>query len=275
MEAAQLTKEIHAAVDSADSVLLHYMPYDRQQAEALKAIGFTKSENYLDYQDHQTGNEHARYYRVKYPYYKFITQHQLDKIAKKYSLASGNINSFKGEIPEKNIYDMMRFRVSYGDLVDERRLQSFAESVFAEYYNTVFNTRGGLAGLSALPGQKFPDVEVSRPTVIVGRSFSKTYEATIEDHFTRQAEAREKQKAEARERKIKQDKERGSYLMSLEEIQQDRPNCLRITAPAELFDRPNIDLDPIFTVAVNGGFLIVTAWGPEASDPDVINPVMN
>ena len=33
--------------------------------------------------------------------------------------------------------------------------------------------------------------------------------------------------------------------------------------------------DPVVLQPVKGGYLIITAWGDEASDPLVINPLMN
>ncbi len=33
--------------------------------------------------------------------------------------------------------------------------------------------------------------------------------------------------------------------------------------------------DPVILQPVKGGYLIVTAWGDEASDPDIINPIHN
>ena len=33
--------------------------------------------------------------------------------------------------------------------------------------------------------------------------------------------------------------------------------------------------DPIVLHEIENGYIIVTAWGPEASDPDVVNPLSN
>ena len=51
--------------------------------------------------------------------------------------------------------------------------------------------------------------------------------------------------------------------------------CVNITAPRDLFENPVRDLDPIVTISVKGGHLIITAWGAEASDPEILNPKMN
>lgn len=57
-----------------------------------------------------------------------------------------------------------------------------------------------------------------------------------------------------------------------------------ICAPIEQFDMVNkevndkneiVMLDPVVLFPVDDGYLIVTAWGNEASDPDVVNSKMN
>ena len=59
----------------------------------------------------------------------------------------------------------------------------------------------------------------------------------------------------------------------------------RICAPADHFDLENYSVrgtevvanvkDPVVLYKVSGGYRIVTAWGPEASDPEILNPLNN
>lgn len=61
---------------------------------------------------------------------------------------------------------------------------------------------------------------------------------------------------------------------------------MMIVAPKEQFNLPDdykidwktkkiINMDPIVLQKVNGGYLVITAWGNEASDENVINPINN
>lgn len=67
---------------------------------------------------------------------------------------------------------------------------------------------------------------------------------------------------------------------------QKRAGSLKICAPIKDMDISNLELkdgyklekhvpDPVVLQPVNGGYLIITAWGDEASDPLVVNEINN
>ena len=50
--------------------------------------------------------EHIRYFSQKYPLYRFITEESVKKICKKYGLVYGDVNFYKGDVPDKNIKEI-------------------------------------------------------------------------------------------------------------------------------------------------------------------------
>jgi hypothetical protein len=56
-----------------------------------------------------------RYYHAKYPFYKFITKESIMTICEKYNLILGPSDKYIGEIPKKNIEEMMRFKIDDED----------------------------------------------------------------------------------------------------------------------------------------------------------------
>lgn len=55
------------------------------------------------------------YFSYKYPMYKFITEDSVKKICGKYNLIYGDVKNYKGEIPEKNLNDIEKFKISEDD----------------------------------------------------------------------------------------------------------------------------------------------------------------
>lgn len=59
--------------------------------------------------------EAITYFSQKYPHYKFITEDSVKKICNKYGLVYGEVSRYLGEVPDKNIKDMQRFKVDHED----------------------------------------------------------------------------------------------------------------------------------------------------------------
>jgi len=83
--------------------------------------------------------------------------------------------------------------------------------------------------------------------------------------------------------------QRGTYV-SHYSAYEERPLPMKICAPAQFMDMRSIKVsnnyklesstpvyytDPVVIQPVHDGYLIVSAWGNEASDPIVVNPLMN
>lgn len=55
------------------------------------------------------------YFKQNYPFQKFITEEEVEKICKKFGLVIGRSTYYIGEIPEKNILEMERFKLKDED----------------------------------------------------------------------------------------------------------------------------------------------------------------
>lgn len=171
--------------------------------------------------------EAINYFKVKYPFYKFITEDSVKKICEKYNLIYGDVSRYIGTVPDKNIEQMEKFSVKKEDIV---------------YLETYFGIIGG----------------------------SKTEEISYERF-----------KAKGKEEK--------DYFNSWGGYRLGKAP-LEICAPVKDFNTEGMELknfklskieipDPVVLQPVmhkgNKYYLIVTAWGDEASDELVVNEVLN
>lgn len=168
--------------------------------------------------------ELLKYYRQEYPFNKFITEEQVKIICRKYNLVCGDVNRFKGFVPEKNLKQVESFKLKNQDSL-----------IIYEY------CYGSGWGLVSDWMKKFP-------------------EHTL-DYFMRYKGNTDK----------------------LREIE----ISLQICAPVKDMDISGLELkegyklekkhipDPVVLQPVKGGYLILTAWGDEASDPLVVNEINN
>jgi hypothetical protein len=115
----QLVAEIHNEFDTAQERLLNEAREIINQtslnttAERLEKIGFVNSDivvknrgarrvlakNVLDAQL-------IEYYKESYPFQKFITEEELDRICKKYNLIYAPVANYKKNVPEKNLREI-------------------------------------------------------------------------------------------------------------------------------------------------------------------------
>lgn len=204
-------------------------------------------------------------YRVKYPMNKFITQQQVDTICQKYGLVWGPISKFTGFVPEANLNAIERFASKY-------------------QFKTAMISRNSSMRDGMIIEMK--NVEIIKPGEKDKRGIASVGYGYIVLTFAD-----------------------GSTL----ELQQDRRNwdginfygtptnnvritskfdfvylcltSLQIAGPQKDFDMNGMTVknfqvvkqvpDPVVLQPVQGGFLIVTAWGDEASDPIVMHELNN
>lgn len=60
-------------------------------------------------------NNAIRYFSHKYPQYKFITEESIKRICEKYGLIYGESNRYVGFIPENNVQDLRNFKIDPND----------------------------------------------------------------------------------------------------------------------------------------------------------------
>jgi hypothetical protein len=126
-------KQIHAAFDAASDLLLEEAERKRggrepgaveriKKAERLKRLGFVDSEEVIAAKAIirlQYDRELAPYYRKKYPFLRFITEEQLNRICDKYDLVYSDVTDYTGVIPMKNLEEMENARIKPEDYIEK------------------------------------------------------------------------------------------------------------------------------------------------------------
>lgn len=185
--------------------------------------------------------EAINYFSVKYPTYKFITQDSVLKICKKYGLVYGEISRYLGEVPEKNLKHIENFKVQPDDECYVRE----------EWYNGGYTSKR-----------------------LVDREYYK----------------------KSTKAKSKPNSEEELYMrMRANDYHYEKVNMqcpLEIAAPQKDFDMDGMEIkdfkltskpvqvpDPVVLKPVifnqEKYYLIITAWGQEASDEIVVNQLNN
>lgn len=112
-------KEVHEELEN-ESVFLHKnhdIENFKDKAEFLKGVGFENSIAAKLYSAIADNHHLVEDYNRKYHgQYKFILKPQLERVLEKYNLYLRNPKFFLGDIPEKNISDIMKFYVFLEDI---------------------------------------------------------------------------------------------------------------------------------------------------------------
>lgn len=187
----------------------------------------------------------VEYYLVNYPNNKFITEEQVRDICIKYNLFCGDILLFKGFVPDKNLTQIEEFKLKDCDKNIVELRNTCVTEVSLGWYND-----------NELPKQEY---------IIAGGVLPAI--TTIQEEIL----------AKAISLGVKRD------LVYIQ--RQRRGSALQICAPLKDMETKGMDIsnykisehypDPVVLHPVNGGYLIVTAWGDEASDELVVNQTNN
>jgi hypothetical protein len=267
----RLLAEANAIINGTDAALIN-------KGNSLDALGF-KSNAIVKQKDtlsnirieNEKKAQIIRDYANSYFMHKFITTEDVILICKKYNLVCGSVAYFKGEIPKKNLDELERFASmsnthisgsissysSLGKVYPRIKLtMNRIKDVKFRYDGDKTPTNQALIEKEFKAGHYFLDL-------IVPGSYSSygSYEITITTP------------------------ERIRINLSLK--CDDATPSMFIAAPRKDFDSSrkvknsflvddhkltySVAPDPVVLYPVLGGFIIVTAWGPEASDPLVVN----
>ena len=192
--------------------------------------------------------ELVAYYRTNYPNQKFITEEQVKAICYKYNLVCGDVDRFKGFVPEKNLKEIETFKLKDNE---KNMLGLYKDNTFLTYVDnsSVFGTYG----LNQL--ETVGEVYYKGAGLIVHR------------------------------RDVKSNIAPGFEDVTYTKIRRVSSSIFKICAPIKDMDISNLELedgyrlkekkmeipDPVVLQAVKGGFLVLTCWGDEASDPILVN----
>jgi hypothetical protein len=264
----QLIFEIHHEFDTASQKLLDFAFETRQKikeddkAERLRKLGFTRLHRVVvnDGNKRILGEIKAsvdiiEHYQKTYPFQKFVTEDQLDRICKKYGLIYAPVNHYLKDVPEKNI----------------REIENTPELRNGDYPSNKYHIKytGKLKNGTTRKQKKLyrkgitayiqPDRwgEIRGASEFVNITGLNCHKYTSTDDW---------------------------------KVNQISLNGLFIAAPKSHFDlngldqsskfsfnlfTPVIDKDPIVFRYVKGGIQVLSKWGLEASDEELVNPITN
>lgn len=266
----QVIEEIHETfyteVDKllASAKVANSLDTDKQslidKCARLKALGFTSTQEVKEAEteiarlealkrDNEakiTLIEAINYFSFKYPNYKFITEDSVKKICEKYSLVYGAIDKYIGSVPDKNLQHIENFKVLEDDecYVEEKFFRGVFLSDGERSFNKKYKTHAQWT-------------EEQNPTTTKGDYLMRHMMLRMSDPYTRVI---------------------------------DMKCPLEIAAPLKDFDMKNAEVkdfkiskieipDPVVLKPVifnnEKYYLIVTAWGLEAGDELVVNPIHN
>jgi hypothetical protein len=299
-------QEVHETLERENSLLLkeHNIQDFSKKSEFLNALGFTNSKATKMYSAIVNSEEYRKDFNRRYNgMYKFILKEQLERVCERYNLFVRPLRVFAGDIPEKNIKDMMDFKFYITDLIT---LPFFVLSkVFTNNLDEIKNSNIPNIGslifhdnvrvdkldreiLTKMVEDRRSEIEnliFSICKVDVNKKYSLSEIETVRDSIF----------------KTIADKYYSGDTRTLRQSMENRfsqeilSGRLEIAAVASLFlpdafykddsrlgnERTElratgqVDLDPIVMLKNNHGYIIITAWGDEANDELIVNQNLN
>lgn len=251
----EIVAEIHNSFNTAAQKVLEetVLPEAPSQQELetsskLVAAGFTAvplvtevNEKNIKIAKTKSELEVISHYQQRYPQYKFIFLDQVLDLCQKYNLVLAPVHRYKGDVPLKNLEEIMNFKV-----LDEDKRFYFKDMI--DYHNPFPQRRRyqDITSSEIINEKSYNSIHDSM------RGFS-SYRATIDNHYSFGVVP--------------------SYICAPEkDIIVDENSKIEKGVLMEIPDPVALHF-----VMKNGyrGFLIKTAWGPEASDEVVVNQKMN
>lgn len=278
----ELITEIHNAFDSAQDRLLQQanevlneikipeISDEENKADRLSAIGFTNSKpvnNVLKLKQERKENasvlvktreeaELINYYKTTYPFLKFLTEAELDRICGKYNLIYAPVGNYIEDVPDKNLAEIERAqKLKNSDVFRQRFIVKVKKS-------NILNSVPGHIKKQMIDGFIIYSNDRYLPSDI--QSLTKLAFG-IEERIT-------------------------NYYHSDWSYELVDKKGLFIAAPSSHFNLKGLTKksefsffnttlvvkdDPIVFRYVNGGIQVLSKWGLEASDEALINPVEN
>ena len=191
-------------------------------------------------------------YRVLYPAHKFISQQAVTAICEKWNLVQGSVDKFKGFVPRKNLQEISSFLEKHPL---SGKLFTYGDKIINLGDNYKIRKEGTYLHI-------FWCGKGSDPS---GREYHFQCNPDSPDRFYSHGVIN------------------GEYIDATRGPRLIRTG-LQICAPLKDMNTKGMRVrnhkledfpDPVVLYPVAEGFIIITAWGDEASDPEVVNQQMN
>lgn len=265
----KIVAKIHNDIDTAQERLLQEareviaknITVSSDKAQRLKVVGFTEAAPVKEYEakngivvKNTERAELIEYYKQNYPFQKFITEDEMNRICEKYNLIYAPVSKYKGDVPEKNIKDIELMSI----------LKKGDEASECKYCRLKYHSAGGV-GMGAARA-----MALGLPKIIKDMHFRHWSDADI---YLR----------------AKYNLDNKYIIDEVDNVTEDRSG-LFIAAPPKYFNKEgltktgkfgflNVSIttikDPIVFRYVRGGIQIITKWGLEASDELTVNEISN
>lgn len=244
----EVIAEIHESFDTASEKLLNVAKeilagsYDIEKGERLKKVGFVSAKKAVEASEiiyeKQKNEELAKlieYYQINYQNNKFITEDKTKQICQKYGLLCAETKYYVSDVPEKNLSEIESFELKESEM----------EKINYGWFKWEHTTNGSyLMSSSKEYGGAWGYSEIVR-----GRSSSFYQKDETETHHFIKPE-----------------------LKICASIKDFNTKNMRIEDGYKL--QLNLP-DPIVLQPVKGGYLIVSKWGLESEDADLVNEKLN
>lgn len=263
----ELVKEIHTEFDTAademlaEANIILNIGFSQQKEDRLAKLGFARSKQAVEVDKAGEQKKLILQYRQTYPAHKFVTEEVVKQICEKYGLLLGGVSNFIGEVPEKNLAEIEAFKVKKEDYRDTNSWGSGMDSWATSFLQTESRLfRSGIDPFSPTWG-----IDPATPMGFItskprrwgtGSDLAQAYSTAMwADYRKKEAE---------------------------KSLFHEKP-LFQICAPENEFNTQGLKKvghelvpeDPIVLCPVTGGYLVVTKWGLEASDPSVRDERMN
>ena len=271
-------KDIHNEFDSvedtllleADSLLLSLMSKADTDLDAkakqLEKLGFLKSSSVKEARELNTKvaltKEQAsliREYKQNYPFQKFLTEEELDRICQKYGLIYAPVGNYIGDVPQKNLNEITNAKNLDRFLLpkNDRFVKIDCSSSDVDNIELMSIIKNPIKATFDLPRQYADETTMMEFVRTIGYNGPRLKYPTL-------------------------------IKLEVTEISKEG---LFIAAPEKDFDLTDISKkskygyfksdvtliiqDPIVFRYCKGGVQVLSKWGEEASDELVVNPIEN
>jgi len=261
----------------------------RKKGDFLTNIGFENSIATKLYNSISNGVQVINNYKVKYPNYKFILEPQLERVCEKYDLYVRPLEFFLGDIPEKNVQDLMNFKVDYRDIAEAgQALLNIYHKLSMNSYSFNGNANANLGYLEKYKDvylHSFGDIKFELAKVFnLDTEFFSTEKRNHAPNLNGFLEAIgcDVDSDSVYDNPIYGGLEHIPKSITIASVKKllsskafESSDDRLIKVKHQLNAKNKVELDPIVLCKVNHGYLIITAWGDEANDELVLNQINN